>query len=385
MPSFASPPPSGRLPTLDALRGVFALIVFAHHLVLALVPDVPTGLLPALRDTPLAAFMAGRAPVIVFFVLSGFVLMLPFRSRRRQGYGSYAVRRFARIYIPFFCSIMLAAALYALAGPRPVPSLTDWFNTASWDAPPQPLLILKHLAMTGRPEDMRLNSVMWSLVHEMRISLAFPLIAMLALRSRMLALAMAVLCYWGGLHGARMVAPDGLAASLLDTLRFSAFFMIGAVLALHLDALRAWAAGLGRMGLAATMAGIVCLLSLKPSPLAEPLFASAATGAIALAIGARQAQAVLAAAPLRWLGRVSFSLYLVHLPVMLAVYHGLDGVVGMAAATGVAVVLVLLASELFHRCFEEPSMAFGRRLSGSTGRSARIGTALREDGGKGGA
>ncbi|GGE35337.1 acyltransferase [Agaricicola taiwanensis] len=302
--------------------------------------------------------------MIVFFVLSGFVLMLPFARGRHQTYGIYALRRLTRIYIPFACSILLAAMLYKLSSPGEIEALTAWFNEASWDTAPQPIILLKHLAMTGRWEDMRLNPVMWSLVHELRISLVFPLIAALALRSQTAALTVACAFYVIGFHGA-LIVEGNITTSLLDTLRFSAFFIIGAIMALRLPALVAWASGLSRIGFAASLGGAMCLFSLKPGFMTEMLFAGAAVGVIALAAGASPARNLLNCAPLRWLGRVSYTLYLVHMPVMLAIFHLADGHLGLAPTTAIAAASVLLASELFYRLFEKPSHLLARAFSGT--------------------
>jgi hypothetical protein len=81
--------PSGRLPSLDGLRGVAALIVVVHHTLLT-VPSLSVAYFldgPAavrgskawwLSWTPLHLIWAGGEAVIVFFVLSGFVLALPY-------------------------------------------------------------------------------------------------------------------------------------------------------------------------------------------------------------------------------------------------------------------------------------------------------------------
>jgi peptidoglycan/LPS O-acetylase OafA/YrhL len=371
---YALPPQHGRLPTLDALRGIFAAIVFAHHLFLTLVqheatlaslfdPAAWSDSLAMIRVTPLGAFLAGRAPVIVFFVLSGLVLTLPFIRGGQGGYGLYVLRRIARIYLPFLASILLAAGLYWLAAPKPIPALSDWFNTAGWDAPPTPDLIARHLAMTGRPEDMRLNNVMWSLVHEMRISLVFPLLPLLVLRSQRAALVVALFCYVGGKYIGQAVGPATLAGSLLDSLRFTAFFILGSLVAVRLGDLAAIAARLGRRGFTFAVLVVVTLLAAPLSAIAEFLFATAAVGSIALAVGAPAARAVLMAPVLQWLGRVSYSLYLIHVPILLALFHLLFGKMPLAALLGLTVVVTLLASELFHCAVERPAMRIGRLLT----------------------
>ena len=66
--------PSHRFRSLDAFRGLAALIVVVHHVMLS----VPEGLRGPLgfMESPLG--MGGRFAVMLFFVLSGFVLSLPY-------------------------------------------------------------------------------------------------------------------------------------------------------------------------------------------------------------------------------------------------------------------------------------------------------------------
>ncbi|KAB2654281.1 MAG: acyltransferase, partial [Verrucomicrobia bacterium] len=78
--------PNRRLGGLEALRGMGAFVVLLHHCGLAFLPFVYFGN-PAPRHfageawihaTPLALFVAGHFAVVVFFVLSAFVLSLGF-------------------------------------------------------------------------------------------------------------------------------------------------------------------------------------------------------------------------------------------------------------------------------------------------------------------
>ena len=64
-----------------------------------------------LRYTPLRLLVDGEAAVILFFVLSGYVLALPFIAGTQLTYGRYLVKRICRIWLPFAAAILLAAAL----------------------------------------------------------------------------------------------------------------------------------------------------------------------------------------------------------------------------------------------------------------------------------
>ena len=100
---------SGRIDSLNSLRGLAALIVLLHHCYYML-DGSKTGELSIVRLSPLRLFIAGHAAVIVFFLLSGFVLALPYRSEQPNAL-CFIIRRACRIYIPFASAIFLSAAV----------------------------------------------------------------------------------------------------------------------------------------------------------------------------------------------------------------------------------------------------------------------------------
>ena len=75
-----------RLTGLDVMRGVAALMVFAHHVQVPGNPALASGL---------------DAGVLIFFALSGYLLYQPFVAARQAGetidLWVYAIRRAARI------------------------------------------------------------------------------------------------------------------------------------------------------------------------------------------------------------------------------------------------------------------------------------------------
>lgn len=90
---------------LEALRGIAALVVLIFHSLLAFFPrfigltepDAPYSLF----GTPLFAAINGSAAVILFFVLSGFVLTV--KAFRQQDYSSLkqtAIKRWPRLMLP---------------------------------------------------------------------------------------------------------------------------------------------------------------------------------------------------------------------------------------------------------------------------------------------
>jgi peptidoglycan/LPS O-acetylase OafA/YrhL len=90
-----------RLTGLDAMRGIAALMVFAHH---AQVPGNAS------------ALFGLDSGVLVFFALSGYLLYQPFVAARASGESIdlwvYAIRRAARLLPAFYVASVLIAAIW---------------------------------------------------------------------------------------------------------------------------------------------------------------------------------------------------------------------------------------------------------------------------------
>jgi peptidoglycan/LPS O-acetylase OafA/YrhL len=95
-----------RFEELDSLRGLAALAVFFGHMYLVFNENLISKLL--FEFGPLRIAVAGSEAVTFFFVLSGFVLSLPFYSNRQPNYRHFVIRRVCRIYIPYIIAILVA-------------------------------------------------------------------------------------------------------------------------------------------------------------------------------------------------------------------------------------------------------------------------------------
>ena len=98
-----------RYEELDSLRGLAAISVFFGHILLVFNAIPITNLL--FEYGPLRAAVAGSEAVTLFFVLSGFVLSLPFYNNGTFNYGKYVVKRIFRIYIPYLIAILFLILL----------------------------------------------------------------------------------------------------------------------------------------------------------------------------------------------------------------------------------------------------------------------------------
>jgi peptidoglycan/LPS O-acetylase OafA/YrhL len=367
--------------SLDALRGIAAFLVLTFHcaqisegFARPLNPfDAASWLDPWawFKYTPLRLLVgSGPSAVVLFFVLSGFVLSLPFlRTGRRPSYVGFGIKRLCRIYLPFGVAILGSAALYAYVRPAPIPGLSVWFNEMLWDRPLSLNYVTRNLMMTGLHPDMTLDPVMWSLVHELRISLVFPLLFLVTRRFPAMCIIgttlMGVLCT-AALGGEN---ADSFATSIMDTGRFVFLFAIGIVVATNIASIRREVGRRSGKIVSLSWIGAV-LLILSPGPTLYNYYCFVwgigAAGLVALTVGSARADRALSTPVLVWLGRVSYSLYLVHLPLLTAIVHLTHDSLPFSIIIPVVVVVTLLCAELMRHTVELPSIRLGRILAGYT-------------------
>ena len=125
--SFSRP---GYYPILDALRFVLALwVAVGHHGMIPLFGDVNTGTgLWHLFKRGWNTTVFGTPAVIVFFVISGFCIHLPFRGTEKIDVVRYYLRRYTRILIP----VLGALVVYRLDG-RKMTFLGE--HSVLWESP----------------------------------------------------------------------------------------------------------------------------------------------------------------------------------------------------------------------------------------------------------
>jgi len=106
---------------LDGLRGLTALVVLLDHVLVSSSSQIADsysqwsdrghGLGWVVSYTPLHIFHAGQEAVVVFFVLSGFVLTRQMTVRTRRSISYYYPQRLLRLYLPVWGVLLLALAL----------------------------------------------------------------------------------------------------------------------------------------------------------------------------------------------------------------------------------------------------------------------------------
>lgn len=351
-----------RLRELDSIRGIAAgLIVFTHaDLIVSSVAPWTWMAWPPFRYIPLA-----RAPVMVFFVLSGFVLTVSLTQPELPTFGQFVVRRFCRIYLPFLAAIIFSIACFYIVRPTPLADQSGWFN-GTWFTGVTVRVLAGHILMLGRFRDANLDNVVWSLWYELRISFLLPFLIAV---TRMLGpvLAIAVFSVFAIAIEISLIVLDigeqpfyssNTLEAFLITAHFIPLFLIGMLAALHSTKI---IAGFSKFTGSVRFALWILSFVLLNQP-NDIVMGFGAFIIICLALSAKQTRWLLLP-PVQWLGRVSFSLYLIHLPILIGFYHALHGYLAPNWIMLIAVAASLLLAEIAYRLIEYPSIRLGRLLT----------------------
>lgn len=359
---------SSRPPTLEALTGLrflAALAVVLSHFTGAGMLPIPSGLILSLDG--------GRTAVSLFFVLSGFVLAYNYAGLTgRRDRWNYYVARFARIYPVVLLAVAIGAI--GMVHARRHPELLEpWFAlTSPGPAAPAVSLGAQLTLTTGwfpfSSINQPWNGPAWSVACEAFFYALFPLLIVYARRWSAARVVMVAAGAWvaQGVWVAALphVAPYARAGFLVEQfpLTHLAEFVLG---------IAAWKLLAGRpvsrpvrLGvLLATVAALAVLARLAPlTPaywLMAPLFAVLVG---VLAMPCPSARSWLALPVVVLLGEASFSLYLLHVPVLRAAES-----FGMTAGNvgGTALLLGTIAlSVVVFRFYETPARRFLRRRAG---------------------
>ncbi|MHB1511970.1 acyltransferase family protein [Acidiferrobacter sp.] len=380
----------GRVRSLDAMRGLAAVSVVLSHYVLVVAHagrrryEYASRWLHWLSETPLGLLWAGRAAVLFFFVLSGYVLFIML-ERSSLSYWTYLKKRIARLYIPYLAAIGLGIAGAALLYAKPLQGLGPWINKF-WSWPPSTGPVVDHVGFVDAFNSDRYDFTIWTLVQEMRISLIFPLLALWIRRLRwqvawlpfafvaagvvlLRGVAQSMGEAWSG-----VVMGGGLTA-YSATIYYMAPFALGALLACHRDAVRRrYCALRPSMRIGISVSAFV-LYFYAPRTLAAfgnhrmlvhdwPIMIGAALGLVVVAYEA-PIKRFFERGAFQYLGRISYSLYLFHPLVLLAALHVFYGRVALAPLLGLTFVATMLISDLAYRWIERPAAQVARRLGGS--------------------
>lgn len=381
-------------PVLDTMRAVGALAVLTTH------TSFQTGeyLGNGLGGTFLARLDVG---VAIFFVLSGFLLSRSHFARKKVGLpaastGRYYEKRALRILPVYWVTVAIALAL--------VPG-NEVYGSGQWVSS---LLMLDSYRLKALPHGL---THMWSLSVEVAFYVILPLLMLVARGSRrrvgmVLVLMVTTNLLWLGWL-AQEVEPHVAGSTGLWLPGYLTWFAGGVALAwMHVElqaghggrVVSACAAFLQLPGVCWTTVGGLMLL--VATPIAGPIVlltgteaesvakhvVYAAVGVLLVGTGVFADSSgsyarTMSLRPLRHLGRISYSIFCIHLAVLSLTFE----VLAIEPFTGngllvwaVTVALTLVASELFYFLVEMPALRLKRRVGRADQRASTVSTPLDE-------
>ncbi len=344
----------GRLVGLDGIRGLAALFVVLHHCWLLSYPGYPANTGPAWTGF----LLYGHLAVVVFITLSGFSLAV---SPARHGWAlggkaRFAQRRAWRILPPYWAALVFSLVVAWIVVPQPGAGTPNAKSVVVYG------LLLQDVFGAPVP-----NGAFWSIAIEAQLYLVFPVLLVILRRAGAAAVVAAVTV---PALAVGLLAPQ---VSIVDKLmrltpQFAPLFALGLVAAAVIPATERvrrlpwqWLAGLAAVP-------VLVLIAVRGSvwTVTHYFWVDLAVGpAVALLLAAvatrRPAPLVrlLNTRPMRSLGSFSYSLYLIHAPIVVAISHLVaphlrPGLPTFFVTLALAVPTSVVSARLFAAVFEIP-------------------------------
>lgn len=344
-----------RMPLVDALKAIACLLIVAHHLSIygpmsnLAYPLIP-GLLKWLREY-------GRMAVQVFFVVAGFLLagkLAPLGAPLATDPIPTIKRRYLRLVIPYFAALILAAGCAALA--------RHWMTHDSIPAAPNLFQFLAHVFLLQDLLDQEaLSAGVWYVAIDFQL---FTLAAFLFWLSEKIEQRLP------HLKSTALVLIAGLTMVSLFAFNRNAFWDETALYffgSYGLGILAYWASGSQRPALWLALLGALAIAALLVDFRERIAVATAAM----LLLGCARHYGILASCPvpnfLTYLGRISYSIFLIHFPLCLLVnasffrflpHEAVTSLFGLVLALGISI----LGGALFYTWIESRPLADRMRL-----------------------
>jgi peptidoglycan/LPS O-acetylase OafA/YrhL len=375
-PNLLEPP---RLPFLDGLRGIAALYVALHHAALMIPPQGLSGSVVAVRFL----LRHGHGAVAVFIVLSGYCLMLPAAcdpsGRASIHVRAFLKRRARRIFPPYFGALILCWILIGSIPDLDHPSRSPWDRALPATGTG---IVASHLLLVHNLSErwiVKIDPPMWSVATEWQIYLLFPILVGLWRRSGIVAAIAGAFAVGYGVAALANPLNNPALGELCPW--FAGLFALGmaAALASHGDRNARGSVGVVAVGLgfvALVLAGLALAATHdRKFMIADPIVGAAMACLLVrwtrrAAPGATEPRLpllrLLEGRSAGALGSISYSLYLIHYPLLAAG----DAILrrwqfGPEARLWTLILgaspLILLAATLFHRVFERPFLSGQRR------------------------
>ncbi|WP_431822221.1 acyltransferase family protein [Burkholderia sp. F1] len=363
---------------LEALRGIAALWVALGHSFIWLSIDTESAIwakkvfdihgAQAMLARSVIAVFSGVAAVDIFFVLSGFVLCrsLVNQSPSVPNYFGFVVKRLFRIFPAFWISLIIVFLYLTLLFPgyAAFSEATRWFN--GWYTQP---ITAQQIIGDATMQPPALNPNAWTLSVELLASLMLPVVVLVigarGIWSSVAAFAVTFVLAW---H---------YEMSPWSIWHYLYMFVLGVIVSMK--AQPDFAKRYSKVLVPGSLAMILAASTFFPLAHTIPVdtLVSVGTALLIWCIDAGSEHSllkILDSNAARFLGRISYSFYLLHFIVLYAVanavlHHAPQAWIArwslpiMASACVISIALALPLSAIVFMCVEKPLTLAGRRLA----------------------
>jgi len=371
-----------RLGILDDCRGFAIMLVFLAHCAASLPANLqnaferPWGFAwsaatGSVDPQTIIAFVAffpmhlGWVALPIFFVVSGFCIHLTYCQPARPDFRAFYIRRFFRIYPPYLIPLLFFAFIFPWTR-LPFNKLTYWGQLGT------------HLLMCHNVSELSvcaINTSYWTLAVEVQLYMLFPLVMLYVRRSSygrvLLLLAILELCLRAFSNSVYDI-PGGFAPAFIRTSPFFYCFSwtTGAALA---DAyLTRKPLPFSKVHPLVWLVVGVLTCGYPTTAYSFPFFALATVSFLSRRLSrvSTEERYPLFGRYLRATGIYSYSIYLVHTPILMALIRecearipGMDKNPFLICAIGLSTWPFFFAlGALMYHWVEKPSIAFGKKF-----------------------
>jgi peptidoglycan/LPS O-acetylase OafA/YrhL len=340
-----------RYQALDSLRGLAALTVCWLHYYLI---NQQVDLLGA-NAKPWLWWTAGQEAVILFFILSGFVLsnMMNFHY---DSYTKYVIKRVFRLYPAYYVAMIVAISIFFIQQPYLLNTCSRWFaeylsvkiNALYW---------INTILLFTKSFNL-LNNVIWSTSIELLVSFFFPLLffTMTKALRQQYAYVYLIMIY------IMIVACTLTGKTLFYNMQF---FMIGILMFIYKNRLRCLCTN------TIFACGVFCYFNkFFTFGMLQSIYAHNEVSAIGVIIIIANAlhcnyfKQFLSHPILVFYGTISYSFYLLHMPICFALIYSLyiHGI-NLFLTKVLAFIAASILAYASYRYIELPCMKYAKKLT----------------------
>lgn len=347
-----------RFDFLDGIRGIAALwVVLYHTLIFNGYSDewikFSENTLINLIQQPLSI---GNLAVAIFIVISGFSLAIPVVNndfKLKGGFNRYIFRRAKRLIPPYYIALLFSLALYFIFPILQVPSNTAWDTKI-------PLTIggiISHIGLFHNLNQgwiYKINGAHWSIATEWQIYWLFPIMLFLWRKWNIYVAILLISCVAMGLY---LLVPYAAPEFLI-------LFLLGVICCVTAFKTNNYNKSFLPFTIILLFITFLFFIIFK----VDPLISNITTGIVfslflcALTLHKRLNNKniyILESNPVKFLGKISYSLYLIHGPIialgnlfLLKYYNSITDDLRLIVLIAIVIFIIIPISTLFYNIVE---------------------------------